>query len=210
LKVALRAEICNRTAVEWDPHWYTNKLYFNNPDWHGDLIDSIKKSVDRANEQFIRSYKNKYDTPSLPPIWMAMEVISFGELSSMYDNLKDGSVKKLVAAKFGVHDAFLSSWLKSINFVRNCCAHHNRLWNRRIPLKPILPRRSKYRVLNHLDDQTDKQLFGILSCMLYLLKTIGEDDDLRDKIKALFIQYPEINKSYMGLHASWQDEPIWL
>ncbi|HEX2899778.1 MAG TPA: Abi family protein, partial [Bacteroidia bacterium] len=129
LEVALRAEVCNRTSIEWGSHWYIDKHYFNNPDWHNDLVNSVNKSVDKGNEQFIRSYRNKYDTPSLPPIWMAMEVISFGELSSMYDNLKDGDVKKLVAGKFGVHDAFLSSWLKSINFVRNCCAHHNRLWN---------------------------------------------------------------------------------
>lgn len=209
LEVAIRAFICNKTAIEFGPHWYLDPTKFNNLRWHGELVEAIQASVNKGHEQFIRSYQSKYSSPSLPPIWMVIEILSLGELSGMYENMKDTDVKKPIAAKFHVHDTWLSSWLKSINFVRNCCAHHNRLWNRKLPLKPILPRRKQNRFLDHIDDHTDRQLFGVLSCMLYLLKTIEKDGELRDRIKALFKQFPEINSYHMGFHSEWQKEPIW-
>ncbi|WP_425577616.1 Abi family protein [Nocardia callitridis] len=29
----------------------------------------------------------------------------------------------------------LVSWMRNLNYIRNCCAHHSRLWNRGIDVQ---------------------------------------------------------------------------
>lgn len=72
---------------------------------------------------------------------MVFEIFTFGQIASLFENLKDTEEKKLIAAEYGTVVPILESWLKSINYIRNCCAHHSRLWNRKIPLKPLIPER---------------------------------------------------------------------
>jgi abortive infection bacteriophage resistance protein len=172
-------------------------------------MEFVAKNMRENQEHYLVEFKRTYSSPSIPPIWMVMEFLTLGNLSNLYENMKDCEVKKAIATRWKLPSVILISWLKSLNFVRNCCAHHARLWNRRLPLKPTLPRRDKYRFLNHIDDESDKQLFGILSCMLYLLEAIGQDAELRHGIKRLFAKYPEINRRYMGFHPNWGDEPLW-
>ena len=59
------------------------------------LIDDIKYEVDRSNEDFIRHYQDNYTDPSIPPSWMALEVISLGTLSRLYELLKKMKAKSL-------------------------------------------------------------------------------------------------------------------
>ena len=45
-----------------------------------------------------------------------------------------------VAARYGLNNGrVFASWLRSLNYLRNVCAHHSRLWNRNIVDQPRLP-----------------------------------------------------------------------
>jgi abortive infection bacteriophage resistance protein len=209
IEVAMKATICNTTVMAFGPHWYLEPAHFNRRDHHQKVLDYVADATKESNEQFIKRYREDFHIPSLPPLWMVMEMLTFGKLCSLYSNMKDSDQKKQIAAKFGLPVSILESWLLSLNYIRNCCAHHNRLWNRWLPLRPMIPKRDRYRFLKHTDAHTDKQLFGILSCMLFLLKSIDRDTELRETIQALFKDYPEINRGYMGFHTAWEDEPIW-
>ena len=55
------------------------------------------------------------------------------------------------------------SWLVALNTVRNCCAHHSRLWNKTLGTKPMIPRddtawHEPHEVGNH-------KMFGTLTHM---------------------------------------------
>ena len=52
-----------------------------------------------------------------------IEVFSFGTLSKFYKNMKNVD-KKVVAKSFGIGYTYLESWLESISYVRNICAHY--------------------------------------------------------------------------------------
>jgi abortive infection bacteriophage resistance protein len=209
IEVSLKAAICNLTAVAFGPHWYMNPDHFNNRDHHQRLLDYVSEASKESSEQFIKRYREDFHVPSLPPIWMVMELLTFGKLCSLYTNMKDSDEKKAIAAYFGVPVSILSSWLLSLNYIRNCCAHHMRLWNRWLPLRPMIPTGKRYRFLTHIDDYTDKQLFGVASCILFLLKAIDQDQHFRKTLLQLFVRYPSINHRYMGFHNAWRDEPIW-
>lgn len=105
-------------------------------------IDNIKKEVSRSNEDFIKEHSEKYTFPTLPPVWKTLEVASLGTLSKLFYLFKDNRLKKQVAREFGLPQyTYLESWIRCITVLRNCCAHHARIWNRRFALKPQLPNR---------------------------------------------------------------------
>jgi abortive infection bacteriophage resistance protein len=209
IEVSLKAAICNLTAVSFGPHWYLNPDHFNNRDHHQRLLDYISEASKESSEQFIKRYREEFHAPSLPPIWMVMELLTFGKLCSLYSNMKDSDEKKAIAAAYDLPVSILSSWLLSLNYIRNCCAHHMRLWNRWLPLRPMIPSGKRYRFLSHIDDYTDKQLFGVACCILFLLKAIGQDNLFRQSILSLLGEYPAVNQRYMGFHAAWREESIW-
>lgn len=66
--------------------------------------------------------------------WMVLEVLSFGTISKLFENLKPGlQGKKAIIQHLGFKTgggSYLGSWLKSLVTVRNLCAHHARVMNR--------------------------------------------------------------------------------
>jgi abortive infection bacteriophage resistance protein len=209
IEISIRTNICNVFALEYGSHWYLNSELFNNSTLHSSMVEKIKKYCKDTNEIFIRQYYHKYDAPGCPPIWMIIESLTFGDLASIFENLKDNDQKKQIAGIYKCVVPYFESWLKSINFIRNCCAHHSRLWNRKIPLKPMIPSRKKNRFLDNIDSETDKRLYGILSCMLYVLNSISPKSKFKERLKSLFAEYPDVNIAYMGFVDDWEKEGIW-
>ncbi|MCW3084864.1 MAG: hypothetical protein JWP12_2230 [Bacteroidetes bacterium] len=209
IEVSLRTNICNIMSLSYGAHWYLDPSLFNNLTLHSEMIEKINSYCKNASETFIKNYNSKYDTPKSPPSWMIMETLTFGGLTSLFENLKDNDEKKKISKQYNVVVPLFQSWLKSINFIRNSSAHHSRLWNRRIPLKPTIPTKKSNRFLTHIDHETDKRLYGILSCMLFLVKNISPKSRFRERILTLFDEYPSVNIRYMGFHEKWEEEEIW-
>ncbi|WGT25886.1 Abi family protein [Pseudomonas marginalis] len=38
----------------------------------------------------------------------------------------------------------MQSWLHTLTTIRNMCAHHSRLWNRELGIRPELPRKANF------------------------------------------------------------------
>ena len=75
-KLSLLYSLSTKNAL-----WYENEKIYNHKAHIQKILDDIKSDIDRSNEDFIKHYKQKYDTPSMPPSWMTLEVVSFGTLS---------------------------------------------------------------------------------------------------------------------------------
>lgn len=88
----------------------------------------------RYGQEFNRQLKNRnteitkaYDTYGDAPVWLAVETMSFGTLSMLYQNTKSKEIRNGVARHFGVTPEELESWARALSSVRNICAHFNRL-----------------------------------------------------------------------------------
>ena len=106
--------------------------YTKQPLSYSDQIQQLKKRGLRI--------ENEPQSASMPPSWMMFEFSSFGILSSLYSNLLPGKGRRDIANYFGLSDSVLESWLHSIVYLRNICAHHSRLWNKEMRIQPIIPR----------------------------------------------------------------------
>ncbi len=90
VEVSFRAHFANELGVAFGSHCYLDSSLFRNRKLHQDLILSLEKEIDRSTELFIEHYCATYDDPVLPPVWAAAEVMSFGQLSLWFKNLKNG------------------------------------------------------------------------------------------------------------------------
>jgi abortive infection bacteriophage resistance protein len=137
VEVALRCRIVYEYCRSYGNNWYENPALFLRQ--HGRFMLLINKELASTKEVFIQHYFTKYTHPANPPGWMAMEVLSFGQLSIMYKNLKSDPAKKAVASHFGISPSLLESWMEHLVYIRNLCAHHNRVWNRTMTVTATVP-----------------------------------------------------------------------
>jgi len=106
-------------------------------------MNKLKDEHSRSRETLVEHYRGKYDGENDLPIWMATELLTFGSLSHLYSVLPL-ELKRKVADIIGVDDKILGGWLHSIVYVRNICAHHSRLWNRTLVIRPRCPKHWPY------------------------------------------------------------------
>ena len=209
IEIAVRTQIIYQWSITNGSHWHLESHLFRNQGIHAENLTSLQKEVDRSKETFIDHYLKKYTEPPQPPAWMSLEVTSIGLLSKFFKLLKRGSQKKKVVQHFGVYDIELfETWLRCFSEIRNICAHHGRLWNRRMtthiefPLKPIYPFIKNTNVLPY-------KVYAALTCMSYVLDIIHPESDFKGKVREILGTCPRGQLKEMGVPKNWQEEQFW-
>ncbi|WP_201544635.1 Abi family protein [Psychrobacter sp. H7-1] len=138
------------------------------------------------------------------PIWVGVEVMDFGSLSVLYSGLK-GRQKKQISQSYGVDNPrVFESWLKSLNYIRNICAHHARLWN--VNIDVVAKVDTRFLGLSLADN---KRLFFYLIMMKHLLAVIVPKSVWHHKVERLFHDFPIPMNNAITLNdtgfSSWQD-----
>ncbi len=209
IEIALRTRIIQCFSLKYGAFWFMGARLFKNENIFATCLENIQKEVNRSNEDFLKEHFKKYDEPSLPPVWKTMEVVSFGTLSKLYCNFNDTGVKKQVARSFGLPQyLYLESWMKCASVLRNYCAHHARLWNRRFPIMPQLPKRLPLKWIDTSHIRPIK-LYAQLCCLAYLEQSINPNSQFKSGIKALLANTPQTTLKAMGFPANWREEALW-
>lgn len=91
VEIALRTRTTLHLGLTHGPFAHTNSSLF----WHGwdhaEWLAKLDKQAWRSlpHEQFIRHYDLAYTGFPTLPLWMATEVMSFGSLSNLFENLTE-------------------------------------------------------------------------------------------------------------------------
>lgn len=224
IEVALRARITQRYCESCDDsHWYEDESLFKDTTYldingeeefcYNKLLDDVIHEVDRSNEDFIGHYKAKYAKPVNPPAWMTLEVVSFGTLSRLYELLKKNDDKIAIAKSLGLNKIdILENWMHALSNLRNCCAHHGRIWNRRFVVSILLP---TYTDRLFLDRETisktkRNKLFPYLCCIKYILDIISPNNSFHQNLKALIADGGRLlSLREMGFPDNWNYLGVW-
>jgi len=157
-----------------NPHIILDESIFKNKTFFKEGIEKLEKSFNDSDELFAIHYRNTYDEP-LPPLWVCVEFMTFGELSRWIYNLNDKDTK-LIAKEYYIKSASIfKSFLYHLTEIRNKCAHHSRIWNKSFSHKFVIPKEFK----EYFDSNTYK-LSHTLLVMKLLLKPIKQDNILKD------------------------------
>jgi abortive infection bacteriophage resistance protein len=179
-------------------------------EFHSRFINKLKGEVGKPLDvlptkkdhkyKFIDHYHKKYSYPELPPSWMIFETLSFGEVSFVFRSLYDKH-KKQIANHFGRHDKILSSWIHSICFLRNLCAHHSRVWNREMSVPPKLAK-----LYNSIQTAgRNKYFYGFVVIIKILLNKIDPNNNWIAFLDSLFRKFPNIRVQQMGFPTHWKE-----
>ncbi|MEZ5068228.1 MAG: Abi family protein [Bacteroidia bacterium] len=208
IEIALRTQVIYHFALNHGSHWQLKPELFRDAMRFANHLDSLQKEIDRSNETFIEHYKNKYTNPAEPPCWMSLEVSSMGLLSKIFQNLKKGPEKIAVTTHFGLRDvSVIENWILCFSTLRNICAHHGRIWNRRL-IKIKLPTHTSQNFLKNKTVYTNK-LYATLSCIEYVLKLISPGSTFSIRLKSLMKTCPLAQTKEMGFPDDWLKEELW-
>lgn len=207
IEVAVRAKMIYILSHKHGAFWFSNPSIFRNPIKHADSITKIGQEYSRSDEEFIKAFDNKY-SDLLPPSWISIEITSLGTLSMLYSNLLPGKEKREIANYFGISDSVFQTWLHSIVYLRNICAHHSRLWNRSMSIRPQFPKKTHKQWINMNQVQNNKTYF-MLSMIQYLLQTVNPKSTFSLKLKAMLCKYENVDVRAMNFPAKWESELLW-
>ena len=210
IEIALRTRINHHFSRNHTPFWFTQVDKASDGHLFVENLSGVDRELRRSKEDFIKEYFERYNKPTFPPAWKTLETVSFGTLSKLYGNFAEKVDKKAVAEDFGLpQHEFLISWMESLTSLRNFCAHHSRIWNRRYALKPRMPRTlTGHNWLTDFSFPPDK-IYPQLCCIAYLINAIDPHSTFVTDFKALLQKYPSVDAAAMGFPKGWRQEPLW-
>ena len=122
-----------------------------------------------------------------------------------------------IAQAYGVADGrVFASWLRSLNYLRNVCAHHSRLWNRNMVDQPRLPQPGTVAALDAFRRSNQAQLvarpFVLLCICQHLMRQINPRSSWGQRATSLLESFPALSHlgltlQGMGLAAPWLHTP---
>ncbi len=180
-----------------------------------ELIASFNSSLSKAvgQKEYITHYISKY---GFVPLWVLVNDLTLGQLSKFYYLMKQP--EKIKVSKYWINLKYteLESFMKTLSFFRNLCAHDDRIYNAR-SVYPI-PDTAIHRSLNILQNANNNYQYGkidflSLLIVLKLLLSLEEFKPIINKIQGRVISLQQkitsipIEKitSVMGLNFNIND-----
>ncbi|BBY58450.1 Abi family protein [Mycolicibacterium sarraceniae] len=174
-----------------------------------------KRCKDAEREDFVKHFKEKYD--GRLPIWAATEVMDLGLIARLYGFLlRDDRVK--ISRNFGPRrEPDFRAWTKSLNLLRNHCAHGDRIWNRSFTY--TLPEFATGAIdsrLDHLASSPDlmrRKLYSLAAVLASVLTTVDPYSNWPRSFATQAKKLPGVPQvvthQMMGFPSDWQELELW-
>lgn len=147
--------------------------------------ERILSDLDRSKDAFITHYRDEIKEGALylpaaydrMPIWVAVEVLSFGCLSRMITASGESGVLDDMAESLNTSRAVLPSQVRSFVYLRNRCSHYGRLWNTAVTDEPAMQKNTKRRIQRTYRSFDKHSAYQILAALHDLATRAGLCED---------------------------------
>jgi len=210
VEVAVRTQYAYQLGLFHGAHLLLNADLFhsNQSRWsYNKNRKRLKRDVDNSKETFIQHLRKNY-SDTLPPVWAAVEIMTLGQLSLWYANLKYRKDRNRVAHVFDMDEKNLASFLHHLAVVRNHGAHHSRVWNRDLAVTFRLPAHRPAAIVKTLNPAAPKKLYNTLVMLGYLLDRISPGHQWKSRLQQLITDH-QIPVTEMGFPTHWQRASFW-
>lgn len=209
VEVSIKTSVSYYHSHKYGPFGYLQKKAMPNlsDQDYARLLSRILQEASSSKEAFVKHFTSKYgDIHTFLPLWMAVEILSFGTMFTFFKGM-DRHLKLEISRDYQLSFGVLESWLSALNIIRNICAHHSRLWNKVLGIKPQLP--AKDLQWHRPVQVTNDRLFGILTLLKYMMNHIAPQSSWAGRFKSLLTTYPDIPIEQMGFPSNWLECPVW-
>jgi abortive infection bacteriophage resistance protein len=195
VEINLRCRLINYFCEKYGVLGYEDINNFNvSKGIFSDFTGEIKREVNRNSRvPFVKNFRDNYDGSKIP-LYALVELFSFGTLSKFFKNMKSED-KKAVAELYGISYTYMESWIESLAYVRNLCAHYARLYNAKLVKTPRLYKQDS--------SVGNKHIFATLLTLKHLLPNDRHWYDFVQTIELLIEKYPSVNLRLIGFPQNW-------
>jgi len=208
VEISFRTRFANELSLKYGSHAYLDVSLVKRPEIHRQCIEFLKEEIKRSQETFIEHYRKTYDDPPLPPIWAVCEIMTLGQLSVWFKNLKHSSDRNVIAKIYGLDESILRSFMHHLTHIRNLTAHHCRLWNRRLIFTLTIPMRPAD-LSRMFNPDANRNIYNTLAMLGYLLKVISPGTTWPVRMRKLVEEYVPDNTEPMGFPKGWRNLVLW-
>ena len=218
IEVAVRAQWANSLSLlTKDPHAHLERSHFKDAWAHHKNISKIIHDTESSKETFVEHYRKTYNDPFLLPVLASVETMTLGELSRWYETTKNNRIKQPVAKALGMPTVeIMESVLHSLTLIRNICAHHARLWNRKMTMQ--LPNIKRLKSDIQTEDIIDKEgviqrqprreIYNYLIVLITMMKAINPTTSWTRRLMVHINKATPDQQIAMGFPSDWQNKPI--
>ena len=210
IEISIRTQWAHYFAELSGSHAHLEQSLSRNGEWHVKNIAQLQKELARSDELFIKHYQTTYTVPDKPPIWVVCEVMSFGLLSKWLKSMKPSEPCTKIARAYQLDYDVLVSFIEYLAYLRNLCAHHNRVWNRKTTKTIKIPRSKPSELISSFNKEplSLRKLHNPLVMVIHLLKVICPDNHFKNRLITLMEKH-EIPLNAMGFPDDWQRRSVW-
>ncbi len=209
VEIAMRTHWAQVLAEKYGAHAYLQTGLFHNPSMYSQCLKSLDEELERSKETFVKHYRDKYDQPSRPPIWAICELLTLGQLSKWLGNVKLRNDRQAMAYRLGLDEVVVCAFAHHLTHVRNLCAHHCRVWNRKLTFTMTLPKRPS-ELAAQFNTLEDRRIYNTLVMLAWCIKTISPDTTWPARVRTLLSERTTIEVSAMGAPADWAMRTTWI
>ena len=222
IEVAMRSDIAHRLGqrhrlahemtTQLDGRFCTDKDYRGNTafeNWCARLKEVLKRA---GKEDFVKHHNGAYGGKM--PIWVITEVWDFGLLSKFFAGMRYKD-RDFICQRYGLPaPKYLESWLRAVNFARNVCAHHSRLWNRNFADRPTFAPVQAHHKLAHLvgNEHAQTRVYGTLCALRTMQGVVAPGNEWSIRLKALCATFPTsplLSLESAGFPPDWEQKTLW-
>lgn len=198
VEITMRANISNYHALKYGALGYLNEAGFDDRHNHKAFLKKIDRMIENnTGEQLVTHHMKKYGGAF--PLWVIMELFSFGALNTFYHDMKVEDKRAVAEAAFGLPYRCVENWLNCLSELRNQCAHYNRLYANPLSSVPKAPPDMQRTMSNTLFD------YIIVLKQLYPRSDVW-NTAFAAKLTLLIAEYSEvIELQHIGFPENWEE-----
>ena len=203
-ELAVRTRWAFEMSQAGGPYVHENSANFTDSGQHQLSLDNLVETYKKSKEQFAEHHQDRYPKLLSPPVWVSVELFSFGEMSHWLQNTKSQAIRKRVSSSFGVEPSFFETYVRQASTVRNMCSHHSRLWNRPLPFPLRKIRWAKFdkALLNNRRGESNK-LYNFLAVLNFIANEISPGHSWSERLLD-FLGKDETRLKHMGFPKDWR------
>lgn len=196
VEVFFRARVAYHHAHKYGAEGYMTPENFSEKHRAEKFIENVNREItNNKNSAFVTHHIQNYDGHF--PLWVIMELFSFGMLSRFYGDMKTPDQKAISKGIYNTVPQNIRSWLRCCTDLRNICAHYGRLYYRKFPATPAN--------VDASDDGKSKLWGAVLALKALYPSAEKWNNAIVPQIAALIEEYAgDISPEHIGFPPDWE------
>ncbi|MET0017150.1 Abi family protein [Oscillibacter sp.] len=175
---------------------YLNPGIFESRSFYDNFIQELEREKrQQCRSPIIKHHDEKYG--GVLPLWVAVEILSFGAVSKMFKNLNGADRREFSRINYNIPEAYLTSWLGCFVEARNICAHYGRLYNKNLV--------SRARMFANYSSINGYKIFSVIFLLYKLVPDTSLKVSLAVRLEAMLAQHRSVELNKIGFPENWSE-----